>query len=237
MTPKNGESVKNEQQSTPLIRVGAGQWEKGCDSASPCLLLAHGAGAGMDSDFMSYVATGLAKLGIRVYRFEFPYMQVRRQTGSKRPPDRAPKLLEHFAQEINALEGPVVIGGKSMGGRMASMLAAQADEVLASRIKGVVALGYPFHPAGKPENLRIDHLPKLSAPMLVVQGTRDKLGDVDLISALELPNSIAIHWCEDGDHDLKPRKSSGFSHEQHLTGAIEQVAKFVQACVATSKIG
>lgn len=221
------------EQVLPTAQIGTGL-ENG-DKQAPVFLFAHGAGAGMDSDFMEAVAQGMAQHGVRVIRFEFPYMQLRRLTGSKRPPDRAPKLLAHFKAEMEAIDAPLIIGGKSMGGRMASLLAAQlADEqdALVDRIKGVVAFGYPFHPSGKPEKLRTEHLPQLTVPMLVLQGSRDKLGDHDLVSGLSLPNLVETKWFEDGDHDLKPRKASGFSHDQHIDQAIELAAKFVSERLA-----
>lgn len=221
----------NEEQ--PEIKVGSG-CIKGKSNA-PVFVFAHGAGVGMDSDFMETVANGLAELGVRVYRFDFPYMQLRKQLGSKRPPDRAPKLLQHFKQELLQLKGPLVIGGKSMGGRMASLLASELatdstseSAALLARIQGVIAFGYPFHPANKPENLRTEHFEQLSVPMCVLQGTRDKLGDADLVSQLNIPASINTVWFEDGDHDLKPRKVSGYTHEQHLDQAIQIAAEFIK---------
>lgn len=201
----------------------------------PTFVFAHGAGAGMDSDFMETVATGLSEQGIRVIRFEFPYMQIRRDQGGRRPPDRAPKLLAHFIAELGKLDevtdlsDAVVIGGKSMGGRMASMVAASDDMPL--NVKGVVALGYPFHPQGKPEKLRVEHLSDLKVPMLIQQGTRDKLGDETMVNGLGLPEQVQVEWRADGDHDLKPRKSSGFTHQQHLQSTIEHVAEFVRRCL------
>jgi len=200
-------------------------------SKSPTFVFAHGAGAGMESDFMEKVAEGMGALGVRVIRFEFPYMQIRRALGSKRPPDRAPKLLEHYKAELKAIGGPLVIGGKSLGGRMASMLVAQLREEQDSSvddIKGVVAFGYPFHPQGKPENLRTDHFENVSVPMLVLQGSRDKLGDRGLINGLALPSNIDVRWLEDGDHDLKPRKVSGYTHDQHISQAIKMASEFVK---------
>ena len=139
------------------------------------LLLAHGAGAPMDSPFMESLAEALADRGIQVVRFEFPYMQRRREEQRKFPPNRAPQLLEAFARQVASVERsglPLWVGGKSMGGRMASMLAAEG----ASEIDGVVAFGYPFHPPGKPENTRTEHLASLAVPMLICQGERDPFG-------------------------------------------------------------
>lgn len=202
----------------------------------PTLLLAHGAGAGMDSPFMDDVAELLAERGVRVLRFEFPYMQQRRIAGSKRPPDRMPLLLEAYKKAIASVKGPLFIGGKSMGGRVATMLAADLDSDLQDKVQGVVAFGYPFHPAGKEEKLRIEHLPQIKLPTCIMQGERDKLGNrvlVEHLSALhQWPESISIHWLEDGDHDLKPRKASGYTHEHHIQQAAKLAAQFISQVVS-----
>jgi predicted alpha/beta-hydrolase family hydrolase len=201
----------------------------GPPSAPHTFLFAHGAGAGMDTDFMNAVADGLAKQGIRVIRFEFPYMAERRRTGKRKPPDREPVLRLTWQQRIAAVSdaGPgggtrLVIGGKSMGGRIASML---ADDVHAA---GLVCLGYPFHPAGKPDKLRVEHLRTLKAPALIVQGQRDALGGQALVTGLRLPSRVTIHWLTDGDHSFKPRKASGRSLADNLTEAIDVTARFIK---------
>jgi predicted alpha/beta-hydrolase family hydrolase len=188
-------------------------------------LFSHGAGAPMDSAFMNVVAQGVATAGITVKRFEFPYMDERRKTGKKRPPNRAPELLQHFMLAIEQAGGmsQCVIGGKSMGGRMASLLAAENP----NDIMGVVCLGYPFHPVGKLEKTRIDHFSGISVPHCIVQGTRDALGTRDQVESYGLPEIVDVHWLEDGDHDLKPRKKSGLTHEEHIASAIAQVVTFI----------
>ena len=193
-------------------------------------ILAHGAGAPMDSSFMNEYAQGLAEKGVRVIRFEFPYMQERRLNGKKRPPNRQPELIACFNQVISEVDGPCVLAGKSMGGRMASILASL--EGVSDNIKGVLALGYPFHPQGKPEKLRTEHFPDLKAPMLIMQGSRDALGSIELVETLPIPTNIEVHWLEDGNHDLKPRVKSGFTHEQHMRVAIESGAQFIKDCLA-----
>lgn len=193
--------------------------------ASPCLVFAHGAGAGMDSNFIQTVTDLLAARGIGVIRFEFPYMQQRRALGSRRPPDRQPKLLAHWRKVLDAIDVPpeqLVVAGKSMGGRMASLL---VDEVGAA---GLVCLGYPFHPQKKPETLRTEHLADLKAPTLIVQGTRDALGNLEEVGGYELSPAIEICWLEDGDHDMKPRVKSGFTHTEHLVSLADEVAQFVR---------
>lgn len=192
---------------------------------SPYLVLAHGAGAPMDSDFMEQMASLLAERGVGVIRFEFPYMHQRRNGGKKRPPDRQPVLLDHWRQVIDQLgnKKSLFIGGKSMGGRMASML---VDEL---PVRGCICLGYPFHPPSKPEKTRTEHLQALEAPVLIVQGTRDALGKQEEVAGYELSDSISLCWLEDGDHDLKPRVRSGFTHDQHLKQAADAIAEFIRA--------
>ena len=106
---------------------------------------------------------------------------------------------------------------------MASLV---ADEL---GVKGLVCLGYPFHPQGKPERLRTAHLAELQTPTLIVQGTRDALGNREEVEGYTLSSAIRLHWLEDGDHDLKPRVKSGFTHDQHLRDCVEEVAAFVGA--------
>lgn len=175
----------------------------------------------MDSSFMETVAHGLAGLGLRVVRFEFPYMQRRRVDGKRRAPDAPRVLQETWRRVVASLGGPVVIGGKSLGGRIASMI---ADEVDA---RGLVCLGYPFHPPGKPERLRVAHLEQIRTPTLIVQGTRDALGNRDEIAGYRLSPRIRVELLEDGDHSFKPRVRSGRTHEQNMEQAIRAVAAFV----------
>jgi len=193
----------------------------------PLIVMAHGAGAGSDSDFMQQLTELLVAQGCRVVRFDFPYMLKRRADGKKRPPDRAPVLLQAFRQQVEALAQPCVIAGKSMGGRMATLLAAEAD--CPAQVKGAAALGYPFHPPGKPESLRTAHLQQTSMPMLLVQGTRDAMGNREEVAGYALDPAIRLHWAEDGNHDLKPRKASGFSQQQHLQAAAQQLSQFSRA--------
>jgi predicted alpha/beta-hydrolase family hydrolase len=177
----------------------------GPEDAPRRLLLAHGAGAPMDSAAMTLAARALAAAGFRVARFEFAYMAARR-TGAKGGPPRATKAMPEYVAAVAELGpgAPVVIGGKSMGGRVASMV---ADELTrAGRIAGVLCLGYPFHPPGKPAELRTAHLEGLVTPALIVQGTRDPFGTREEVEAYALSPAIEIFWVEDGDHDLRPRK-------------------------------
>lgn len=200
----------------------------GPPNAPVTVLLAHGAGAPMDSASMTASAEALAAAGLRVVRFEFGYMAARR-TGGRKPPPRAETLNPEFRAAVSALgaEGPLVIGGKSMGGRVASMI---ADELyVEGKIVGLLCLGYPFHPPAKPEQLRTGHLEQLKAPTLICQGTRDEFGTREEVPGYRLSQAIEILWLEDGDHDLKPRKSiSGFSAADHLRTMAETVARWAR---------
>ncbi len=195
------------------------------------LILAHGAGAPMDSDFMNQLSAEMVAAGITVVRFEFPYMALRREDGKKRPPNRQPVLLESFAQVVadvvagEGLQRPLLIGGKSMGGRMATLLAAENT----TNIDGVCCFGFPFHPPGKPEKQaqRTAHLKDLATPIHIFQGTRDPFGSRDGLNELELGAAVKLHWLEDGDHDLKPRKASGLTQNQHLKASAGLVRKLV----------
>lgn len=204
----------------------------------PLFLFTHGAGAPADSAFMQQVALGLASQGICVVRFNFDYMQIRIATGSRRPPERAPKLIKQFEDKISLLSNqknrPMVIGGKSMGGRMASLVASMFDENQLTEVKGVACLGFPFHPSGKLDKLRIDHFPLVTQKQLIIQGTRDKLGSFEEVESYNLPDAIQWLWLEDGDHDLKPRVKSGLTHHGHIQKSIEYLATFIKE---TLKVG
>lgn len=200
------------------------------DVTRAVFLFAHGAGAAMDSTFMSSVAAGLAEQGIRVMRFEFPYMQKRREDGKKRPPDRQPVLIESFLEATKSAKQsglPLYIGGKSMGGRMATLLAADGQIVKDQAINGCICFGYPFHAPGKPMGNRTDHFAELTRPLLICQGTRDPFGGYEEFSGQSFPDHINIEWLQDGDHDLKPRKASGKTHEDNLHTAISRAARMM----------
>lgn len=187
-------------------------------------LFAHGAGAPMDSPFMDAIAAGVAAAGHRVCRFEFPYMAKRRLDGKRRGPDRAQVLSEHFLEATDAErhDGALFIGGKSMGGRYASMLCDDAG------VSGVICLGYPFHPPGKPERTRVAHLADLKTPGLIVQGSRDSLGNREDVAGYTLASGLEVTWLEDGDHSFKPRKRSGRTETQAWQEAIEAINGFIR---------
>lgn len=196
----------------------------GSADADTTIILAHGAGAGMDSPAMEAFARGLAGEDLRVVRFEFPYMQRRRDTGKRGGPDRPPVLMESWRRAVATAGGRrLVIGGKSMGGRIASMV---ADDIGAH---GLVCLGYPFHPPGRPEKLRTAHLADLKTRTLIVQGTRDTFGKPEEIEAYELSDAIEVVWLEDGDHSFKPRKASGRTEARNWGEGIEAAARFIAA--------
>lgn len=202
----------------------------GPEDARVTILLAHGAGAPMDSASMNATTKALVAQGFRVARFEFGYMASRRTEAGRKPPPRADRVMPEYVAAVDDLgptNGPLIIGGKSMGGRVASMV---ADELFAAgRIAGLLCLGYPFHPPGKPEQLRTAHLKDLRAPALICQGTRDEFGVPDEVSGYALSPVIAVKWLEDGDHDLKPRKAiSGFSTTDHLKTVAEAVDGWVK---------
>ncbi len=196
----------------------------GPDTADTTLLLAHGAGAAMDSAAMTMFAEAFATAGLKVARFEFSYMAAR-STGARKPPPRAERLIPEFHSAVADLgaRGRLVIGGKSMGGRVASMVADELRE--AGQIAGLLCLGYPFHPPAKPAQLRTAHLEALRTPALICQGTRDPFGTKDEVPGYALSDRIEIFWLEDGDHDLKPRRK--------ITGATASVyARIVAEKVA-----
>jgi hypothetical protein len=199
-----------------------GLWLSGPPDARDTVALAHGAGAPADSPFLETVATGLAGCGIRVARFEFPYMRARREAGRRGAPDREPVLRRAWLEVIERLGGGarLVIGGKSMGGRIAASVADEA------RVRGVVCLGFPFHPPKKPERLRTQALAVMRAPTLIVQGTRDPFGTRDEVPGYALSPAVRVHWIEGGDHSLSRRVRGA---EPGVALAIRVVADFVRS--------
>ncbi len=190
----------------------------------PLFLFAHGAGAGMEHEFMTDMAQRLANQGIQVVRFNFPYMIKRQEDGKKRPPDRAPKLLEAMTEVIESLseQGPIVIGGKSMGGRMASLLSEH------SGVAKIACLGFPFHPPGKLDKYKGEHLAEIKKPCLILQGERDTFGRKEEVLEYSLSSSVSCHFIADGDHSFKPRKSSGYTETQNRQQVAELLATFIK---------
>ena len=203
---------------------------KGYESHSKVvLILAHGAGAPADSTFMEDLSAALEREGIGTIRFEFPYMQKRRQDGKKRPPDREPVLLEYFSGVIDRVRAElgsgslILVGGKSMGGRMASILASRRDD-----IDGVICFGYPFHPPGKLDRWRTAHFRDLNCPILVLQGTRDPFGKPDeLADHQQELEAIDLRWLEGGNHDFQTLKSQPQTQSELIAQAARETRIFV----------
>ncbi|MCH2598121.1 MAG: dienelactone hydrolase family protein [Pirellulales bacterium] len=204
------------------------QWN-GPKAADWIVVLAHGAGAGMDSDFMQFMAEALAERGLRVGRFNFPYMERAVTEGKRRPPDAMKKLLVAWEEvirqvfrDLNSTQR-LAIGGKSMGGRIASMSTHLVG------VNALICLGYPFHPPGKPEKLRTEHLSDIKVPTLIVQGERDIFGRKEEVQAMKIPRRFKKKWLSDGDHSFKPRKASGLTVDDNLSEAVNSVACFLKA--------
>ena len=187
------------------------------------LILAHGAGAGMDSTFMRDFAASLGKRGVHVVRFEFPYM-AKRKSGLRSPPDRTEVLMQTWRDVVKQVAKPerTFIGGKSMGGRIASMV---ADELA---VRGLICLGYPFHPPDQPNKLRTAHLADLRTRSLIIQGTRDTFGTQQEIAGYTLSSAIQLLFLTDGDHSFVPRKASGHTRKTHFQAALEATEQFMR---------
>jgi hypothetical protein len=197
----------------------------GPEDAAVTVVLAHGAGVPMDAPFMETFAAGIAKGGLRVARFEFPYMQRQRAEGKRMPPSPAPILVERYLAVVGALGGGsrMVIGGKSLGGRIATLIANQVGA------KGVVCLGYPFHPPEKPEKTRIEYLKNIAAPTLILQGGEDPFGAPDEVAGYGLPENVKVTWLEGADHHLVMANDSDASDEQNWAEGADAIAEFVNS--------
>ena len=221
MTSDAADAARNAATPLALLRDGP-------PDAAWTLALAHGAGAPMDSPFMAGIASRLAAAGVAVARFEFPYMRRARADGRRRPPDGQRALLAAWREAIAMIGGAALgdasrlaIGGKSLGGRAASMI---ADEIGAAAL---VVLGYPFHPPGAPDRTRTEHLAALRTPALICQGERDPFGARAEVEAYDLAPSIALRWIADGNHSFEPRKASGRTLDANLDAAADAVARFL----------
>lgn len=219
--------VSERERVTGLAYAASGNGRAGV-----MLVLAHGAGAGQSSPFMVRFAGGLAARGLDVVTFNFLYTEERR-----RVPDRAEKLEACYRAVIAAARAyspfarnTVCIGGKSMGGRIASHLAAAEGDAADRVIAGLVFLGYPLHPPGKPQQLRAAHLAHIRAPMLFVQGSRDPFGTpAELRPVLEgLTAPVTLHIVENGDHSLAPPKTSSVSVDQVYEAVQDTIARWVK---------
>jgi uncharacterized protein len=207
-----------------LDRLGATTFPAEGDAAA-VLVLAHGAGAGQKHPFMVAAAKGLAARRISVVTFDFPYVRERRHA-----PDKAPVLESAFRDVIDATHEWAVakqlfIGGKSMGGRMATHLGAQGLDGLL----GIVALGYPLHPPGRPDKPRTEHLPSIRVPVLIVQGERDTFGNPDELKpviATMKTTKVTLHVVAGGDHSLAVR---GRQKDAVFEGVLDVVASWMRA--------
>ena len=201
-------------------------WD-GSPRATWTLILAHGAGASRHSEYMQYFAQQLAHQGVQVGRFNFPYMIKAIETKRRRPPDRAPQLLDAWQEIIERVRKRLdsnqrlAIGGKSMGGRIASM-STHHDGVDA-----LVCLGYPFHPPAKKDTLRTEHFSDIKVPTMILQGERDSFGTREEVRRYRLPRKIKMRWLNDGDHSFKPRKRSGVTQTENWDTAIESIIGFL----------
>ncbi|WP_233266382.1 alpha/beta family hydrolase [Cobetia sp. L2A1] len=201
------------------------------------LLHAHGAGAGRETNFHQQFGAACACEGMAWLAFDFGYLVQMRREGKRRPPPRMPGLIDEMAQWCEALvpclavleHVPLLVGGKSMGSRVASHLMQSLAGSMPGRCLvrspiGWYALGYPFHPMGKPEKLRVAHLPELEAPGLVCQGTRDPFGTQEEVRGYSLSERITLHWLPDGEHDFKPRRTSGETQARLIASAANALA-------------
>jgi predicted alpha/beta-hydrolase family hydrolase len=214
--------------------VYAAQKSPDLSGADISLILGHGAGAGQTSPFMVKFATALASRGIETITFNFAYTEI-----GRRVPDRNDRLEAAWRRmiaayrdgEIGARARRLAIGGKSMGGRIASQVAAGKDEGAGDGIAGLVFLGYPLHPPGRPDKLRSAHLPQISAPMLFVQGSRDSFGTpqelAPILETLHAPTEICV--IEDGDHSFKVRKSAPLSQAAVFDFILDTVERWLRA--------
>ena len=201
-------------------------------AGGPTLVLAHGAGADQRHRFMVTVASELAAAGVHVVTFNFLYTEQRR-----RSPDRTPLLEETWRAVLEAVatsispKGMLVVGGKSMGGRIASQVLASPPETPAwSRVKGLVLLGYPLHPPGKPDVPRTAHLPRIRVPILLVQGTRDTFGTRAEVTPVfdALPAEVTYDFIEGGDHSFAVPKSAGMTERDILSGVTSRAADWIK---------
>nr|WP_220128094.1 alpha/beta fold hydrolase [Halomonas kenyensis] len=191
------------------------------------VLIAHGAGAGQQSLYMNQLRDALAREGVQTLAMDFAYMQRMQREAKRIPPPPIDRLVEELSQWCDILTHPrggtLWLGGKSMGGRAASLLAARGQAA------GLLLCGYPFHPPARPDRLRLAHWPDLTCPTLVVQGTRDPFGTREEVADYALPQCVKLHWLEEGDHDWKPRRKSGRTQAELIEEGAAAMAGFMAA--------
>lgn len=190
------------------------------------LLLCHGAGAPVQSDFCQQLAAQLALQGIEVWGFNFAYMQ-QCLAGQRRPPPKMPVLIAELQQQLAAMatDLPLLLAGKSMGGRVVTMLCAGSAGEVPAQVNAVCCYGYPFHPPKK-HSWRTEHFDKLQRPVLVLQGERDPFGTLAELTELHWPQ-VQLQWLPGADHDFKPLKSSGLTQELLLQQAAQHSRRFI----------
>lgn len=204
--------------------------ENNVSDAKALLVFAHGAGAGMNHQFLESMTKMLNDEGINVIRFNFPYMVTRFEQGSRRPPDRMPKLIDSYIEILKSIttDLPLFICGKSMGGRVgATLMNASISGKLMETIKGAICIGYPFHPQNKPEKLRLAPLQETQKKIIILQGDRDALGSKEEIEQYDISPLCELTYFQDGDHDLKPRVKSGHTHQAHMKSAVKLMSEFI----------
>jgi predicted alpha/beta-hydrolase family hydrolase len=191
-------------------------------------LLAHGAGKGASNSFLETIAQSAVNSGVRVVRFNFPYMEGMLRTGKRKPPNSGEVLRKCFSDvishciEIEQVPAKyIIVGGKSMGARAASMI---ADK---HQVGGVVCLSYPFHPPRKLQPLRITHLQTIQTPTLICQGEKDRNGTREEVEQFSLSKSIKFHWLADGDNNFIPRNTSGRTQQENMADAMEAINRFI----------
>lgn len=200
----------------------------GSVAARARMILAHGAGAAMDSAFMQLLADALAREGFEVVRFEFAYMAQRRSGLARRPPPPIVHLVEEWRQFVGALavewptQLPQVAAGKSLGGRVASMALTAGR----ANFSGLSCFGYPFHPPTQPDRLRTAHLTHIQVPVLVLQGTRDRFGSPAEVNGYGLTGDITVHWLVGGDHDFNTLSRATQTQAELITEAAAAAARF-----------
>ncbi len=186
------------------------------------IALAPATGQSFRSEFMDQFADLLGKIGLRVARFNFPYMAERDTTGRKRPPDSEPVLHETWRQVVQQLGAEkLFIGGKSQGGRTAATV---ADEC---QVRGVVCLGFPFHPTAKPDQYDVVPLDTIQTPTLVMQGEWDTFGDKGEVTSYTLSPSVQLKWMKEGDHSFQPPKESKRTREENWSVAARLIGRFI----------
>ncbi len=197
------------------------------------VIFAHGAGADMNHQYLEELVDLMNGCQLTVLRFNFPYMDKRQLDGKRRPPDRMPTLVDCYQSILANINTtlPIFIAGKSMGGRVAATLSADKALMLTHQIRGVICLGYPFHPIKKPEKLRLTPLQETQLPVLILQGQRDALGSESEIKDYEISSHCQLHYFIDGDHDLKPRVKSGYNLKQHQVTAVNKIRNFIDEII------